>query len=106
MVRNSKKSGLKGFNSISDLKTVLGEFYMHERLPKRKLRRLECFITSKLAEKLWKCLGIALLMSSNSNFNFVAPIPVDYRIRELTKRLGAKIENDEDIKSFWSRVLS
>ncbi|MEM4280509.1 MAG: N-glycosylase/DNA lyase [Archaeoglobaceae archaeon] len=125
--RNSKNLRLKGFNSISDLKTVLGEFYMHERLAKQKLRRLERFLTSKLAEKLWnsnaeevaknftgirqelaetmgqdktaktivfamKCLGIALLMRSNSNFTFVAPIPVDYRIRELTKRLGVKLK--------------
>ena len=54
-----------------------------------------------------KCLGIALLMSGENDFSFEdIPIPVDYRVREFTKRLGVKFQNDEDVRRFWHEVLN
>ena len=120
---------------------MLKEFYARERLPDLKLKRLNRFLSSGLADKLWitesedvaenftgiwhelagtmnqsrdaktiafamKCLGISLLMAGESNFSFEKiPIPVDYRIREFTKRLGVSVENDNDVRAFWSQVL-
>lgn len=53
-----------------------------------------------------KCLGIALLMVGVSNFRFEKiPIPVDYRVREFTKRLGIAAMDDEDVRAFWNGVL-
>lgn len=128
-------------NSPEDLQLILSEFYRKERLPELKLERLNCFISGKLARKLWsatphkvakdflkiwhelastmkqskeaktitfamKCLGIALLMADESEFSFESiPIPVDYRVREFTKRLGINAENDEEIRTFWNEVL-
>jgi len=128
-------------DSIQELKSILSEFYANERLPELKLRRLNRFLSSRLAEWLWnaepkelaenflkiwydlaatmrqkkdaktivfamKCLGIALLMAGESNFNFERiPIPVDYRVREFTKRLGVTVRDDEDVRNYWGRVL-
>ena len=53
-----------------------------------------------------KCLGIALLMTGKTDFNFEKiPIPVDYRVRTFTKRLGVAIEDDNDVRRFWNDVL-
>lgn len=53
-----------------------------------------------------KCLGISLLMAGETNFSFEKmPIPVDYRVREFTKRLGVEFKNDDGIRNFWSSVL-
>jgi DNA-(apurinic or apyrimidinic site) lyase len=128
-------------DSIQELKSILSEFYANERLPELKLRRLNRFLSSRLAEWLWnaepkelaenflkiwydlaatmrqekdaktivfamKCLGIALLMAGKSNFNFERiPIPVDYRVREFTKRFGVTVRDDEDVRNYWGRVL-
>ena len=54
-----------------------------------------------------KCLGIALLLAGESEFSFERiPIPVDYRVREFTKRLGVEFQDDEDVRRFWHAVLS
>lgn len=53
-----------------------------------------------------KCLGIALLMAGKTDFSFEnIPIPVDYRVREFTKRLGVTVRDDEDVREFWNEVL-
>ncbi len=127
--------------SISELKFILAKFYSKERLPDLKIRRLNRFLSSRLAEWLWnaeprevaenflriwydlaatmrqernaktivfamKCLGIALLMVGESNFRFESiPIPVDYRVREFTRRLGVAVRDDKDVRTFWNGVL-
>lgn len=127
--------------SPKEMREILREFYAKERLPDLKLKRLNCFLSSKLASELWnaepkdiaenfiriwdelaatmnqsrdaktitfamKCLGIALLMAGESNFSFESiPIPVDYRVREFTKRLGVAVRDDEDVRKFWNSVL-
>jgi DNA-(apurinic or apyrimidinic site) lyase len=128
-------------NSTQELESILVEFYANERLLDLKLRRLDRFLSSRLAEWLWnaeprevaenflriwydlatimrqersaktivfamKCLGIALLMAGESNFSFERiPVPVDYRVREFTRRLGVAVRDDEDVRVFWSRIL-
>ncbi len=128
-------------DSPKDLERILSAFYRNERLPELKLRRLNRFLSSRLARKLWsttpdevakdflkiwhkladtmrqgrdaktitfamKCLGIALLMARKTDFSFESiPIPVDYRVREFTKRLGVKVRDDEDAREFWNDVL-
>lgn len=53
-----------------------------------------------------KCLGIALLMAGESNFKFeLIPIPVDYRVRNFTERLGVNTETDEIVRRFWNSVI-
>jgi DNA-(apurinic or apyrimidinic site) lyase len=45
-------------------------------------------------------------MAGETNFDFEnIPIPVDYRVREFTKRLGIKVIDDEDVRKFWNSVL-
>ena len=124
-----------------ELEHILAEFYRNERLPKLKLRRLNRFLSSELATKLWraepdkvtrdflriwhelaavmgqskeaktitfamKCLGIALLMAGETDFSFERiPIPVDYRVRTFTERLGVAVKDDNDIRKFWNDVL-
>ena len=39
--------------TLKDLQKLLTDFYEKERLPKGKLKRLETFLSSKLAKKLW-----------------------------------------------------
>ena len=41
-------------SSPEDIRRNLTEFYRHERLSERKIRRLNRFLSSDLAEKLWK----------------------------------------------------
>ncbi len=127
--------------SLKEMEDMLKEFYARERLPDLKLKRLNRFLSSRLAARLWnaepedvaesfsriwhelagtmnqkmdaktivfamKCLGMSLLMAGESNFSFEKiPIPVDYRVREFTRRLGVSVENDNDVRAFWSRVL-
>jgi DNA-(apurinic or apyrimidinic site) lyase len=53
-----------------------------------------------------KCLGIALLIAGESSFSFERiPIPVDYRVREFTRRLGVDVEDDEEVREFWNQIL-
>lgn len=128
-------------DSLGEMEEILTEFYVRERFSSLKLKRLNRFLTSRLAGRLWhsmpkdtaenflgiwyelastmkqnkdaktivfgmKCLGIALLMSGENNFNFERiPIPVDYRIREFTRRLGVSVKGDEDVRRFWSKIL-
>lgn len=128
-------------NSPEDLKHILSEFYKNERLPYLKLKRLNRFLSSKLARDLWsaipeevakyflkiwyelaetmkqskdaktitfamKCLGIALLMSGKADFSFEnIPIPVDYRVKEFTRRIGVSSGGCEDVRTFWNGVL-
>lgn len=48
-----------------------------------------------------KCLGIALLMASEANFDFSPiPIPVDSRVKSWTPSMG-----EEEIRDFWARAL-
>jgi len=127
--------------SPRELESILTEFYSNERFPDLKLRRLNRFLSSRLAESLWnarpkdmaenflriwhelantmgqdrskktivfamKCLGVALLMAGESNFNFEKiPIPVDSRVKKFTERLGVVVGSDEDVRRFWSKVL-
>lgn len=45
-------------------------------------------------------------MVGESNFSFESiPIPVDYRVREFTRRLGVAVRDDEDVRTFWNGVL-
>jgi len=126
--------------SPQEMEDMLKGFYTKERLAYLKLKRLNRFLSSELADKLWiaepkevvenfigiwyelaatmrqnrdaktiafamKCLGISLLMTGESNFSFEKiPIPVDYRVKEFTKRLGVSID-DEEVRRFWSQVL-
>lgn len=54
-----------------------------------------------------KCLGIALLMAGESKFSFEKiSIPVDYRVREFTKRIGVTFDGDGEVRKFWSHVLA
>lgn len=128
-------------DSPKDLESILSEFYRDERLPELKLTRLNRFLSSKLARKLWsakpdevirdflkiwyelantmrqsrdaktitfamKCLGITLLMSGKTDFSFERiPIPVDYRVRTFTERLGLGVKDDNDVREFWNKVL-
>ena len=125
----------------AELEQILSEFYSKERLQDLKLRRLNRFLSSRLAELMWnsdprsvardfiriwyglsatmnqsrnaktitfamKCLGIALLMAGEITFDFEKiSIPVDYRIREFTKRLNVAVKNDNDVQRFWKKVL-
>ena len=127
--------------SPKDLELILSGFYRNERLPELKLRRLNRFLSSGLARKLWnvnsseaardflriwyelartmgqskdaktiafamKCLGIALLMVGEVDFDFERiPIPVDYRIKAFTKRLGLSPAEDDEVREFWGEVL-
>ena len=127
-------------DSLEELENILAVFYRNERLPNLKLKRLNRFLSSELAKKLWrakpdevakdflriwhelantmrqsrkaktitfamKCLGIVLLMVGKSDFNFEKiPIPVDYRVRTFTKRLGVAVK-DDDVRRFWNGVL-
>lgn len=53
-----------------------------------------------------KCLGIALIIAGEYNFKIEQiPIPVDYRVRRFTERLGINIKTDDDVRRFWSKVL-
>ncbi len=53
-----------------------------------------------------KCLGIALIIAGEYNFKVEQiPIPVDYRVRIFTERLGIDIKTDNDVRRFWSKVL-
>ena len=53
-----------------------------------------------------KCLGIALLMAGVSDFDFEKiPIPVDYRVKTFTERIGVRVESDDDVRTFWNEVL-
>lgn len=127
--------------SPSDMEEMLSKFYSRERYYETKLRRMRKFLSSRLAEEIWrsdpksvadnfveiwfrlaetmnqkreaktitfsmKCLGISLLMAGESNFSFEKiPIPVDYRVREFTKRLGVGVKDDDDVRRFWNLVL-
>ena len=128
-------------NSPLELMYILGEFYSRERFSNTKIRRLEKFLLSSLAQDLWtsepedvardfvniwyrladtmgqdrnaktitfamKCLGISLLMVGETDFSFEKiPIPVDYRVKTFTERLGVAVWDDDDIRYFWSSVL-
>lgn len=128
-------------SSLNEMKHILSEFYKRERFANLKLKRLNRFLSSELAVKLWnaepkdvasnflriwhdlattmrqnkdaktivfamKCLGIALIMAGESNFRFEQiPIPVDYRVRIFTKRLGVNAETDDEVRRFWNNVL-
>ncbi|ACY48218.1 conserved hypothetical protein [Rhodothermus marinus DSM 4252] len=53
-----------------------------------------------------KCLGIAFLIAGERNFSFEKiPIPVDFRVRMLTRRLTRRNLDDEAIRFFWNQVL-
>jgi DNA-(apurinic or apyrimidinic site) lyase len=131
----------KAPDSLKEMEEMLAEFYARERLSDLKLKRLNHFLSSELADKLWiaepedivenfiriwyelaatmnqsrdaktiafamKCTGISLLMAGKSNFSFEKiPIPVDYRVREFTKRLRVPVRDDRDVRAFWSQVL-
>jgi len=128
-------------SSLNEMEHILSEFYRRERFANLKLKRLNRFLSSKLAVELWnakpkdvasnflriwhdlattmrqsreaktivfamKCLGIALIMAGESNFRFEQiPIPVDYRVRIFTKRLGVNVETDDEVRRFWNNVL-
>ena len=128
-------------NSPKEMEDMLKEFYVRERLRDLKLRRLNRYLSSRLAARLWnaepedvaenftgiwhelagtmnqkmdaktivfamKCLGMSLLMAGENNFSFEKiPIPVDYRVRVFTERLGVCVVNDSDVRAFWERVL-
>ncbi|AXI25239.1 hypothetical protein CFE53_03400 [Methanofervidicoccus sp. A16] len=63
-------------------------------------------INAKTITFAMKCLGISLLMVGETDFSFEEiPIPVDYRVREFTERLGVAVWNDDDIRYFWTSVL-
>jgi DNA-(apurinic or apyrimidinic site) lyase len=47
-----------------------------------------------------------LLIAGQSNFSFERiPIPVDHRVKTFTARIGVAVRDDEDVRTFWSRVL-
>ncbi len=53
-----------------------------------------------------KCLGIALLIKGEHNFDFTPiPIPVDSRVRKFTKELFG-IQSDEEIRQVWTEILT
>jgi len=125
----------------NEMEHILSEFYRRERFANLKLRRLNRFLSSKLALELWnaepkdvassflriwsnlantmrqsknaktiafamKCLGIVLIMAGESNFRFEKiPIPVDYRVRSFTERLGVNLKTDDEVRWFWNKVL-
>jgi len=126
-------------SNLMEMGDLFLEFYKKERLSRLKTRRVHRFMSSGLAERLWrsdpegtakdfldiwrdlamtmrqskeaktivfamKCLGISLLMAGNSSFSFEEiPIPVDFRIRNFSRRIG--VYGDENIRGFWRRVL-
>jgi len=128
--------------TLAELESILKEFYKRERLAKLKISRLNRFLSSQLARKLWcmepkavaekfleiwydlaatmrqernmktivfamKCLGLALLMAGYSDFKFEKiPIPVDYRVKLFTRKLGVPVRSDEDVRCFWANILS
>lgn len=53
-----------------------------------------------------KCLGICLLIGGFRDFEYNVYIPVDYRIKNLTKRLTCNIEDFEGTLKFWQEVLN
>jgi len=54
-----------------------------------------------------KCLALSLLMFGETNFNFGAiPIPVDSRIRNVSKRLGLPSVDDATERNRWREVLN
>lgn len=127
--------------SIPDLILILTDFYNFERLGSNKVRRLQKFMESRLAQKLWfsqpegvankfpiiwkmlaetmqqqpqdktiafamKCLGITLMMAGYYDFDYSkVPIPVDLRIKYFTNKVGFLYESDEEIRTFWEKVL-
>jgi len=53
-----------------------------------------------------KCLGISLLIAKEYGFDFASiPIPVDSRVMKFTSRLGINANSDDDVRSFWNRIL-
>jgi len=45
-------------------------------------------------------------MAGESNFRFEKiPIPVDYRVRSFTERLGVNLKTDDEVRWFWNKVL-
>jgi len=125
--------------NLNEMKDILIEFYRDEKKAELKINRVYRFMTSQLAERLWrsrpidvsrdfldiwrdlantmrqpleaktivfamKCLGITLLMVGETSFNFEEiPIPVDFRVKNFSKRLG--VYGDEEIRGFWKNVL-
>ena len=54
-----------------------------------------------------KLLGMHLIINGYTNFSFKGiPVPVDYRVRELTKKILDDYNlSDEKIRVFWDIVL-
>lgn len=54
-----------------------------------------------------KCLGISLLIAKEYGFDFTPiPVPVDSRVMKFTDLLGFNADSDDDVRVFWSDVLS
>ncbi|MCM8784793.1 MAG: N-glycosylase/DNA lyase [Candidatus Omnitrophica bacterium] len=54
-----------------------------------------------------KCLGISLLIAKEYRFDFSPiPVPVDLRVRKFTNLLGFNPSSDDDVRDFWSDILS
>lgn len=53
-----------------------------------------------------KCLGLALIMAGEYGFpSQTLAIPVDLRVRRLTKALGGPTGSDDSIRAYWDAVL-
>lgn len=53
-----------------------------------------------------KCLGICLLIAKEYEFDFSILVPVDSRVMRFTNLLGFNAGSDDDIRAFWSDILT
>jgi len=125
-----------------NLLCILKPFYETERFADQKVKRLNKFLYSSLAKKIWqnnakqvsgnfyniwlelarvmqqrkdketivfamKCLGRSLIMFGETSFEFSKiPIPVDLRIKRITKEFGfSSINNENEIRDIWAQIL-
>lgn len=134
-------SKIKNKISKDEMQKILIPFYQAERFADQKIKRMEKFINSPLADKIWnynakevsehfnniwidlsrvmgqkkdkktivfsmKCLGRSLIMYNETSFNFDnIPIPVDSRIERITKNFNFTVNNENQIRDIWSKVL-
>lgn len=138
---NLLSSKVKNNISKEELLKILMPFYRAERFADQKIKRLDKFINSSLADRIWdekskkvseqfhniwidlsrvmgqkkdqktivfsmKCLGRSLIMYGETSFSFTnIPIPVDSRIESVTKSFNFSVNNGNQIRDIWSKVL-
>ena len=87
----------------SDSSSVAAEF---ERIWRFLARTMNQEPTKKTIAFAMKCLALALLMVSETRFDFGAiPVPLDSRIRSISARLGLTRTDDASERDRWHNTL-